>query len=61
MGIELDEGLFSCSMLVWGTREVDTEFRQFAFRWFQGMIIGNAVISHFGDYTIIMMECQSPD
>jgi hypothetical protein len=49
MGIELDEGLISCSMEVWGTREVDTEFRQFAFRWYQGMINGNTVISHFGD------------
>jgi hypothetical protein len=49
LGIEMDEGLISCSMEVWGIREVDTDFRQFAFRWYQGMIHGNTVISHFGD------------
>jgi hypothetical protein len=49
MGIELDEPLVKCSMLVWDTKEVDTDFRQFAFRWYQGMIHGNTVISHFGD------------
>jgi hypothetical protein len=49
MGIEIDEALVKCSMLVWDTKEVDTEFRQFAFRWYQGMIHGNTVISHFGD------------
>jgi hypothetical protein len=48
-GIELDEGLITCCMLVWCTREVDTDFRQFAFRWYQGMLHGNTVISHFGD------------
>jgi hypothetical protein len=36
-------------MTVWCTREVDTEFRQYAFRWYQGMVHGNTVISHFGD------------
>jgi hypothetical protein len=36
-------------MLVWDTREVDTDFRQYAFRWYQGMIHGNTVIAHFGD------------
>jgi hypothetical protein len=49
INMELNEGLLSCSMLVWGTREVDTDFRQFAFKWYQGMIHGNTVISHFGD------------
>jgi hypothetical protein len=49
MDIEMEESLIACSMLVWCTREVDTEFRQFAFRWYQGMIHGNTVISHFGD------------
>ncbi len=39
MGIELDEGLLPCGMLVWCTKEVDTEFRQFAFRWYHGMIL----------------------
>jgi hypothetical protein len=34
--------------------EVDTDFRQFAFRWYQGMIHGNTVISHFGD---VCMKC----
>jgi hypothetical protein len=36
-------------MMVWCTKEVDTEFRQYAFRWYQGMVHGNTVISHFGD------------
>jgi hypothetical protein len=49
MGLEMQEGLITCGMLVWTTNEVDTEFRQFAFRWNQGMIHGNTVISHFGD------------
>jgi hypothetical protein len=49
MGVELDDALVQCSMLVWDTKEVDTEFRQYAFRWYQGMVHGNTVISHFGD------------
>jgi hypothetical protein len=48
-GIEIDESRVMCSMMVWCTKEVDTEFRQFAFRWYQGMVHGNTVISHFGD------------
>jgi hypothetical protein len=47
--IEAEEGLVTCSMLVWCTKETDTDFRQFAFQWYQGMIHGNTVISHFGD------------
>jgi hypothetical protein len=47
--INMDEGLIKCCMMVWDTKEVDTEFRQFTFRWYQGMIHGNTVISHFGD------------
>jgi hypothetical protein len=47
--VEIDEGLVTCSMTVWCVKEVDTEYRQFAFRWYQGMIHGNTVISHFGD------------
>jgi hypothetical protein len=49
MNIIPNEGILACSMLVWGIKEVDTDFRQFAFRWHQGMIHGNTVISHFGD------------
>jgi hypothetical protein len=49
MGIEIDEGMVQCSMLVWDTKEVDTEFRQYAFRWYQGMVHGNTVVAHFGD------------
>jgi hypothetical protein len=49
LGVVPDEGRLSCSMLVWGIKEVETDFRQFAFRWYQGMIHGNTVISHFGD------------
>ena len=49
MGIELDEELIQFSMLVWDTKEVDTEFRQYAFRWYQGMVHGNTVVAHFGD------------
>jgi hypothetical protein len=45
----MDEGLIKCTMMVWDTKEVDTEFRQFAFRWYQGMIHANTVISHFRD------------
>jgi hypothetical protein len=49
MGIIPNEGILACSMLVWNIKEADTDFRQFAFRWYQGMIHGNTVISHFGD------------
>jgi hypothetical protein len=28
---------------------VDTEFRQYAFKWYQGMTHGNTVVAHFGD------------
>jgi hypothetical protein len=49
MEIELDEVLVQCSMWVWDTKEVDTEFRQYAFKWYQGMIHGNTVVAHFGD------------
>jgi hypothetical protein len=49
LNIEMDEGLIKCSMMVWDIKEVDTDFRQFTFRWYQGMIHGNTVTSHFGD------------
>jgi hypothetical protein len=49
MGIEIDDTLLSMSMTLWDTKEVDTEFRQFTFKWNQGMVHGNTVISHFGD------------
>jgi hypothetical protein len=49
LDIEIDDPLIACSMMVWCTKEVDTDFRQFAFRWYQGMVHGNTVISHFGD------------
>jgi hypothetical protein len=67
MDSELEEGILSCSMLVWCTREIDTDFRQFAFRWYQGMIHGNTVISHFGDvdrkctFCKITLEMQKVD
>jgi hypothetical protein len=49
LNIDMDEGFIKCCMMAWDTKEVDTEFRQFTFRWYQGMIHGNTVISHFGD------------
>jgi hypothetical protein len=49
MDIEQDEGILACGMTVWCTKEVDTEFRQYVFKWYQGMVHGNTVISHFGD------------
>ncbi len=49
LNVEMDEGLIRCNMMVWDIKEVDTDLRQFAFRWYQGMIHGNTVISHFGD------------
>jgi hypothetical protein len=49
MGIEKDDILIACGMTLWGIKEVDADFRQFMFRWNQGMIHGNTVISHFGD------------
>jgi hypothetical protein len=49
LNIPLDENLLSCGMLLWNVREIDTEMRQFIFKWNQGMIHGNTVISHFGD------------
>ncbi len=36
-------------MLLWNIRENDTEFRQFTFKWNQGMTHGNTVISHFSE------------
>jgi hypothetical protein len=36
-------------MLLWNVKEIDTEIRQFIFKWNQGMIHGNTVISHFGE------------
>jgi hypothetical protein len=36
MGIVTNEGILACSMLVWNIKEADTDFRQFAFRWYQG-------------------------
>jgi hypothetical protein len=49
MQIDIDEPLLRSSMLLWRITEVDTEFRQFVFKWNQGMIQGNTVISHFGE------------
>jgi hypothetical protein len=49
MDIELDETIIGCAMTLWGIRELDPDFRQFIFRWNQGMIHGNTVISHFGE------------
>jgi hypothetical protein len=49
MGIELDDTLIGCAMTLWGIRELDPDFRQFIFRWNQGMVHGNTVISHFGE------------
>ena len=49
MGIEIEESLISNGMLLWEIREIDTDIRQFVFRWNQGMVHGNTVISHFGD------------
>ncbi len=49
MQLEIDEPIIKCGMLLWKIQEVDTDFRQFMFKWNQGMIQGNTVISHFGD------------
>jgi hypothetical protein len=49
MIIDMDEVLIACGMSQWGIKEVDAEFRQYMFRWNQGMVHGNTVISHFGD------------
>jgi len=49
MGIELDETVLSVGMTLWTIREVDADFRQFMFKWNQGIIHGNTVISHFGE------------
>jgi hypothetical protein len=45
----MNDSIIACSMSLWCIREVDTEFRQFMFKWNQGMIHGNTVVSHFGD------------
>jgi hypothetical protein len=47
--IPLEEKLVSCGMLLWTVREIDTDMRQFMFKWNQGMVHGNTVVSHFGD------------
>jgi hypothetical protein len=49
MGVDKEENIIKCGMLLWRIGEVDTDFRQYMFRWNQGMIHGNTVISHFGD------------
>jgi hypothetical protein len=49
MNIEIDEIIVSCGISLWGIKEVDAEFRQYMFRWNQGMVHGNTVISHFGE------------
>jgi hypothetical protein len=49
MEINIDERLLGCGMLLWNVREIDTDMRQFIFKWNQGMVHGNTVISHFGD------------
>jgi hypothetical protein len=49
MGIEMDETVLSVGMTLWTIREVDADFRQFMFKWNQGIIHGNTVISHFGE------------
>jgi hypothetical protein len=49
MGMEINNSLIACSMSLWCIKEVDTDFRQFTFKWNQGMIHGNTVIAHFGD------------
>jgi hypothetical protein len=45
--IPLEEKLVSCGMLLWTVREIDTDMRQFMFKWNQGMVHGNTVVSHF--------------
>jgi hypothetical protein len=49
MGIEKEENIIKCGMMLWPIGEVDTDFRQYMFRWNQGMVHGNTVISHFGN------------
>jgi hypothetical protein len=49
MQIDIDEPILKAGMLLWTTKETDTDFRQFMFKWNQGMVQGNTVISHFGD------------
>jgi len=49
MGIEIDTTLVSCGVSLWTIKEANPDFRQFVFKWNQGMIHGNTVISHFGE------------
>jgi len=49
LGIEKEEGLLWCGMHLWCIQEISSEVRQFTFKWNQGMVHGNTVISHFGD------------
>jgi hypothetical protein len=49
MQIDIDEPLLKSGMMLWHVKETDTDFRQFTFKWNQGMVQGNTVISHFGD------------
>jgi hypothetical protein len=49
LDIELDDNLVMYGVSLWNIKEVNTEFRQFMFKWNQGMIHGNTVISHFGE------------
>jgi hypothetical protein len=49
LNIELDNTVLMYGCALWNIKEVDTDFRQFMFKWYQGMIHGNTVISHFGE------------
>jgi hypothetical protein len=47
--LETEESLLAVGTSLWNIKEVDTELRQFIFKWYQGMIHGNTVVSHFGE------------
>ena len=49
LGVQMEDKLISNSMGIWRVRELECNIRQFAFRYNQGMVHGNTVISHFGE------------
>jgi hypothetical protein len=57
---EKDECLISYGMLLWKIKELNADLRQFIFKWNQGMVHGNTVISHFGEVDRKCTFCKIP-
>ena len=58
LGVQMEDKLISNSMGIWRVRELECNIRQFAFRYNQGMVHGNTVISHFGEVDRYCTFCK---